>query len=91
MNKIVKNIIYFTALGATLTSCSDSFLKEEMVSTITQDYFETQQGLDQLIVSTYNAVRLRHPYQEGGYMFETGTDVGICSGSTAVNNFSSLM
>lgn len=89
MNKIVKNIIYFTALGATLTSCSDSFLKEEMVSTITQDYFETQQGLDQLIVSTYNAVRLRHPYQEGGYMFETGTDVGICSGSTAVNNFSS--
>lgn len=29
-----------------------------MVSTITQDYFNTEQGLDQLIVGTYNAERV---------------------------------
>ena len=55
------------ALGT--ASCSGDFLEEKMVSTITQDYFETEQGLDQLVVSTYNAERLRHPYTEGGYGF----------------------
>ena len=29
-----------------------------MVSTITQDYFETEQGLEQLIVGTYDALRV---------------------------------
>jgi PBP1b-binding outer membrane lipoprotein LpoB len=30
-----------------VVSCSDSFLDEKMVSVITQDYLETEQGLDQ--------------------------------------------
>ena len=38
-----------------MTSCSDDFLEEKMVSVITQDYFKTEQGLDQLVVATYNA------------------------------------
>ena len=79
-------VICLMALG--MTSCSDDFLKEKMVSTITQDYFETEQGLDQLVVSTYNAERLRHPYTEGGYCFEAGTDVGVVSGNNPVNQFS---
>lgn len=76
-------------LAMTATSCSDSFLDEKMVSTITQDYFETEQGLDQLIVSTYNAERLRHPYTEGGYMFEVGHDCGLVNGNNTANQFSS--
>ena len=32
-----------------------------MVSTITQDYFETEQGLEQLIVGTYDALRVTKP------------------------------
>lgn len=76
-------------LAMTATSCSDSFLDEEMVSTITQDYFETEQGLDQLIVSTYNAERLRHPYTEGGFMFEIGHDCGLVNGNNTINQFSS--
>ncbi|MDD4534752.1 MAG: RagB/SusD family nutrient uptake outer membrane protein [Prevotella sp.] len=74
------------ALG--ITSCSDNFLKEEMVTVITQDYFKTEQGLDQLIVSTYNAERLRHPYTEGGFSFELGHDCSVVSGRNAENQFS---
>lgn len=69
-------------------SCSDSFLEEKMVSTITQDYFETEQGLDQLVVSTYNAERLRHPYTEGGFMFEMGHDCGLVHNQNTINQFS---
>lgn len=87
----MKNIIY-TGVGllalAVATSCSDGFLEEKMVSTITQDYFETQQGLDQLIVSTYNAERLRHPYTEGGFMFEMGHDCGVVHNQNEINRFS---
>ena len=84
----MKKYLYIGLLALAATSCSDDFLKEEMVSVITQDYFETEQGLDQLIVSTYNAERLRHPYTEGGFCFEVGSDVGMASGRNAENSFS---
>lgn len=71
-----------------MTSCSDDFLEEKMVSVITQDYFKTEQGLDQLVVATYNAERLRHPYTEGGFSFELGHDCGVASGSNTINQFS---
>ena len=71
-----------------MTSCSDDFLEEKMVSVITQDYFKTEQGLDQLVVATYNAERLRHPYTEGGFSFEIGHDCGVASGSNTINQFS---
>ncbi|MCG5013010.1 hypothetical protein L0P15_10575, partial [Acidaminococcus intestini] len=51
------------ALGS--LSCTDSFLEEKMVSTITQDYFETEQGLEQLIVGTYDALRVTKQYEQG--------------------------
>lgn len=70
-------------------SCTDSFLKEEMVSTITQDYFDTEQGLDQLIVSSYNSERVRYGYLEGFGMFELGHDCAVINGNSNCNNFSS--
>ena len=69
-----KKYIFMGILALALGSCSDDFLNEKMVSTITQDYFETEQGLDQLVVSTYNAERLRYGFNEGGYLFELGHD-----------------
>ena len=68
----MKKYLYAGLLACTIASCTDDFLKEEMVSTITQDYFNTEQGLDQLIVGTYNAERVKWGYSEGVYMFETG-------------------
>ena len=84
----MKKYLYIGLLALTATSCSDDFLKEEMVSTITQDYFKTEQGLDQLIVSTYNAERVRHPYTEGGFMFEMGHDCGLVHSQNTINQFS---
>ena len=84
----MKKYLYAGLLACTIASCTDDFLKEEMVSTITQDYFNTEQGLDQLIVGTYNAERVKWGYSEGVYMFETGHDCARKSGDTDLNMYS---
>ncbi len=84
----MKKYILIGVLATAMVSCSDDFLKEEMVSVITQDYLATEQGLDQLIVSTYNAERVRYGYREGIYMFETGHDCTINSGVGDINKYS---
>lgn len=61
------------ALGA--ASCTDSFLEEKMVSTITQDYFETEQGLEQLVVGTYGAWRVPRQYNQGPNTLLVGVDL----------------
>lgn len=60
----------FFALGA----CKD-FLKEEMVATITQDYFYTEKGLDELIVANYNILRWKYGFMEGPFLYETANDI----------------
>lgn len=57
-----------------LSSCKE-FLEEKMVSTITQDYFETEKGADELVVASYNTLRWKYGFMEGPYLFETGTDI----------------
>ena len=82
----MKNILKYLAVAAATftfaTACSDKFLKEEMVVTITQDYLDTEQGLDQLIVSCYNAFRYGIQYHEGFTMFEGGHDLIDFNGSS---------
>ncbi len=62
------------AIVLAVCSCKD-FLKEEMVSTITQDYFETEKGLDELVVANYNILRWKFGFMEGPFLFETGNDI----------------
>lgn len=57
-----------------LASC-ENFLEEKMVSTITQDYFESEKGAEELVVASYNTLRWKYGFMEGPYMFETGTDI----------------
>ena len=85
-NKLIIAGMAFSTMAG-ISSCGDGFLEEEMISTITQDYLATEQGLNQLVVSSYNAMRVRYGYQEGPYMFEAGHDAGIVQ-NTALNNFS---
>ncbi|MFT3737430.1 MAG: RagB/SusD family nutrient uptake outer membrane protein [Breznakibacter sp.] len=70
-----KHIISFALAAGLFWGCSDDFLKEEMVSTITQDYFKTEKGLEELIVASYNTLRFKHGFMEGPYLFETGNDI----------------
>ncbi len=85
-NKFIAAGLAVTAMTG-FSACGDGFLEEEMISTITQDYLATEQGLNQLVVSSYNAMRVRYGYTEGPYMFEVGHDAGVLQ-NTSVNNFS---
>lgn len=83
----MKKYILAGTFALALASCSDSFLEEKMVSSITQDYLNTEIGLDQLIVSSYNSVRFPLLYTEGLHMLETGHDCAMKSGATSLNKF----
>jgi starch-binding outer membrane protein, SusD/RagB family len=79
----MKKYILITVMTLLTVSCTNSFLDEKMVSTITQDYLTTEEGINQLVVGTYNAERLRFQYGEGPYMFETGLDCSQMGGTTS--------
>ena len=70
----MKKYILISLLILGCYSCTDNFLKEKMVSTITQEYFNTEQGLEQLIVGTYDAFRVSKQYHQGPRTFLYGTD-----------------
>lgn len=67
-------IFILVTLSTAFWSCK-KFLDEEMVSTITQDYFETEKGLDELVVANYNILRWKYGFMEGPFLFETGNDI----------------
>ena len=70
MKKYILPILFLLSLS----SCKE-FLEEKMVSTITQDYFETEKGAEELVVASYNTLRWKYGFMEGPYLFETGTDL----------------
>jgi hypothetical protein len=70
----MKKYLMFILLAVPLSSCND-FLEEKMVATITQDYFESEKGLEELVVASYNTLRWKYGFMEGPFMFETGTDI----------------
>ncbi|NDW11452.1 RagB/SusD family nutrient uptake outer membrane protein [Bacteroides sp. 214] len=79
----MKKYIVASMIAATLfTSCGDDFLNEKMVATITQDYFETEIGLEQLIVGTYSTLRVTKQYNQGPFALLTGVDNMTCRTAT---------
>lgn len=77
MKRYICKLICGGLLSAPMTfvsSCSDNFLKEEMVGSLTTAHFDTPEGLDALEVALYQG--LRHFYgEEHAYaMTNYGTD-----------------
>ncbi|MBO2011252.1 RagB/SusD family nutrient uptake outer membrane protein [Hymenobacter negativus] len=60
-------------LGLSLSSCKD-YLKEELVSTLTNDYFKTEQGLEDLVKSSYEQTRYLFANEHSYSMFNFGVD-----------------
>lgn len=60
------------ATGA-LTSCK-KFLKEELVTTLTGDYYKSDQGIEDLIKSAYVPVKWRFEGEQGYAMYNFGVD-----------------
>ncbi|MBW4889240.1 RagB/SusD family nutrient uptake outer membrane protein [Mucilaginibacter sp. HMF5004] len=55
------------------TSCK-KFLKEDLVSTLTQDYYNTDQGLEDLVRSAYTPVRWKFEGEQAYALHNFGTD-----------------
>jgi len=61
----MKKYIAFLIIIASFISCTD-FLDEKQVSTLTQDYYNTESGLDALISGLYVYARVKHEWDANG-------------------------
>jgi hypothetical protein len=62
---MMKKLIISLLVIASFTACTD-FLEEKQVSTLTQDYYNTESGLDQLINGLYVYARVKHEWDSNG-------------------------
>ncbi|GGK77661.1 RagB/SusD family nutrient uptake outer membrane protein [Rufibacter glacialis] len=54
-------------------SCND-FLEEELVGTLTEDYYRTEQGVEDLIDASYEPTRTKFTYEWAYALWNFGTD-----------------
>src|SRR5690242_19558102 len=73
MKKIVIAAISLSMVALSITSCK-KFLKEELVSTLTQDYYTTDQGLEDLVKSAYTPLRFKFENETAYALWNFGTD-----------------
>jgi hypothetical protein len=68
--------IYWMVIGVfllTITSCK-KFIKEELVTTLTEDYYKTDVGLEDLVKSAYAPLQWRFSGEQAYAMHNFGTD-----------------
>lgn len=74
----IRNYIICGLLGTSIlngtTSCSSSFLDEELTTKYSTDHFETAEGLEALTVSLYGHLRWRFAYDWANAFTLLGTD-----------------
>lgn len=72
----MKKYIATLLCAGILMGCQD-FLDERTVSTLTQDYYKTADGLETLTKGTYQILRFKADYNQGNYLFGACTDVEV--------------
>lgn len=72
---------YFKLTGTALALCSivaisscRKFIEEELVTTLTEDYYKTDAGLDDLVKSAYTPLQWRFTGEQSYCMLNFGTD-----------------
>src|SRR5918993_131449 len=68
--------IYWMIVGAlvlTTISCK-KFIKEELVTTLTEDYYKSDAGLEDLVKSAYAPLQWRFTGEQSYAMYNFGTD-----------------
>ena len=73
------NSILFAALiasitGSSITSCSESFLDENLTTQYSTDRFKTQEGLDELVTGAYQKLKFKFNYIWGIQCYNMGVD-----------------
>ena len=63
------------ALAFSIVSCSD-FLEEKQVNTLTQDFYNSEEGLESLVIGCYGVFRAKVEWNDNGsgMLLELGTD-----------------
>lgn len=73
----MKKYIIVLLLAVTLIGCQEDFLDEKVVTTLTQDYFKTPEGLETLVIGTYQILRFKPDFNQGHYLFGSSTDIEV--------------
>lgn len=69
MKKLIYSILILTAF-----SCSENFLEEEMVATLTQQRYDTPEGIEELVNGAYEGLRFHFNYEWSYALTNYGTD-----------------
>lgn len=80
---MMKKYIICLLIISSFQSCTD-FLEEKQVSTLTQDYYNTESGLDALISGLYVYARVKHEWDtNGAKLIDPETDQYIHAGANS--------
>jgi hypothetical protein len=69
-----KLIIAASAISVGVLSSCKKFIKEELVTTLTEDYYKTAQGLEDLVKSAYVPLKWKYEGEQSYAMYNFGTD-----------------
>lgn len=62
LNRILFATVLAGAINASMTSCSESFLDEDLKTQYSTDHFKTQEGLDDLVTGAYQKLKFKFNY-----------------------------
>lgn len=68
-NKILYAALIAGATLGTVTSCSDSFLDEKLITEKGTAYFQTKEGIDDLVKGAYQKLKFKYNYIWGIYLY----------------------
>ena len=87
--KTIKILYAALIAGATLgtvTSCSDSFLDEKLITEKGTAYFQTKEGIDDLVTGAYQKLKFKYNYIWGIYLYGMGIDE-FTSGANNITSY----
>ena len=62
LNRILFAALMASVTGSSITSCSESFLDENLTTQHSTDRFKTQEGLDELVTGAYQKLKFKFNY-----------------------------
>ena len=74
VNRILFAALIASITGSSITSCSESFLDENLTTQYSTDRFKTQEGLDELVTGAYQKLKFKFNYIWGIQCYNMGVD-----------------
>ena len=74
LNRILFPALIASITGSSITSCSESFLDENLTTQYSTDRFKTQEGLDELVTGAYQKLKFKFNYIWGIQCYNMGVD-----------------